>query len=206
VGSSVAQTEDVPVLNDTNSAALALDALPVKGRAPKTGYSREQFGPSWKDVDGNGCDTRNDVLIRDLVERQMSGNCKVMSGVLYPDPYTGKKIVFTYGKSLIDIDHVVALGDVWVKGGQQLTSTQRTAIANDPLNLLAVDYSANRQKSDSDAASWLPSNKSYRCAYVARQIAVKTKYHLWITVAEKDAMGVVLSTCPTQGLPTDRTA
>ncbi len=200
--SSPQSNGDIAVVGEANgTAATALNSLPVKGRAAKTGYSRSQFGPSWKDVDKNGCDTRNDILIRDLVERQMSGDCKVMSGVLYPDPYTNKKIVFTYGKSLIDIDHVVALGDVWVKGGQQLSATQRTAIANDPMNLLAVDYSANRQKGDGDAATWLPSNKEYRCTYVSMQIAVKAKYHLWVTQAEKDAMASVLSSCPNQKLP-----
>ena len=197
-------TATVPVAKGTAASALA--ALPVKGRAPKTGYSRDQFGQSWADVDHNGCDTRNDILIRDLQERQMDGRCKVLSGVLYPDPYTGQKIIFTKGQSKVDIDHAVALGDVWVKGGQQLTSDQRLHIANDPLNLLAVDYSANRQKGDADAATWLPSNKSFRCQYVARQIAVKQKYLLWVTQAEKDAMNKVLSTCPNEPLPTDKTA
>lgn len=186
----------------TGTAADALAGLPVKGRAPKTGYTRDAFGPAWSDVDRNGCDTRNDILTRDLVERQMSTDrCTVLSGVLYPDPYTGTKIVFVRGKSLVDIDHAVALGNGWVTGAATWTPAKRLAFANDPLNLLAVQASANRQKSDADAATWLPANKAYRCAYVARQIAVKAKYGLWVTAPEKTAMQGVLTTCPGQGLP-----
>lgn len=186
----------------TGSAADALAQLPVKGRAPKTGYSREQFGAAWSDVDGNGCDTRNDILRRDLTEQsRASDGCTVLSGVLYPDPYTGTKIVFVRGKSLVDIDHVVALGNAWVTGAARWTPAQRLAVANDPLNLLAVQASANRQKGDGDAATWLPSSKAYRCAYVARQVAVKAKYGLWLTAPEKTAMQTVLATCPGQGLP-----
>jgi hypothetical protein len=187
------------------TAQAELDRLEVKGRAPMTGYDRNAFGPSWKDVDSNGCDTRNDILARDLVERQMNGSCVVLSGVLYPDPYTAGNITFVRGKSLVDIDHVVALGNAWVTGAFQWDTGKRESFANDPLNLLAVSASANRQKSDGDAATWLPSNKSYRCLYVARQIAVKSKYGLWVTSAEKNTMTGVLASCPNQGLPTDGT-
>ena len=101
----------------------------------------------------------------------------------------------------IQIDHVVALGDAWQKGAQQLSSAERYALANDPLELLAVDGKTNQDKGDGDAASWLPPNKSYRCAYVARQIAVKVKYKLWVTPAEYQAMATVLNDCPTQTTP-----
>jgi len=87
------------------------------------------------------------------------------------------------------------------KGAQQLSSKEREQLANDPLELLAVDGLANQQKSDGDAATWLPSNKPFRCQYVARQIAVKQKYKLWVTSAEKDAMNRILAACPDQGLP-----
>jgi hypothetical protein len=185
------------------SATAALDELTVKGRAPKTGYSRNSFGSAWKDVDKNGCDTRNDILQRDLDEKIMQNKCVVTSGVLYPDPYTGTNIIFTRGKSQIDIDHVVALSDAWQKGAFAWDQPKREAFANDPLNLLAVQARANRQKGDADAATWLPSNKSYRCDYVARQIAVKQKYDVWVTQAEKDAMQRVLNSCPDQTLPQD---
>lgn len=187
--------------NASGSVVDALGSLPVKGRAPKTGYDRDLFGYAWKDIDKNGCDTRNDMLIRDLVERQMDGDCTVMSGVLYPDPYTGEEIVFVRGKSLVDIDHVVSLGNAWVTGAAKWSKGERELFANDPLNLLAVEASANRQKSDGDAATWLPSNKSFRCDFVALQVAAKVKYGLWVTKAERKAMLGVLSSCPGQELP-----
>ena len=186
-------------------AALSqLTRLPVKGRAPKTGYDRKEFGPPWTDdvdVAGghNGCDTRNDVLRRDLTaERLKPGtrDCLVLSGRL-GDPYTGRVIAFQRGpsSSKVQIDHVVALGDAWVKGGQQLTREQRISLANDPLNLLAVDGPTNSAKRDADAASWLPPNRAFRCTYVGRQVAVKTRYHLWVTAAEKAAVSRLLNGC-----------
>ena len=180
------------------TALAALNKLPVKGRAAKTGYSREQF-PHWKDPDKNGCDTRNDILKRDLTKvvfKADTNNCKVISGSLL-DPYSNKLISFDLSKSAstIDIDHVVALSNAWQTGAFQLTPTQRTNFANDPLNLLAVDYKLNRQKGDGDAATWLPPYKSYRCSYVARQVSVKSKYKLWVTAPEKSAISNLLTSC-----------
>jgi hypothetical protein len=154
-----------------------LATLPVKGRAPKTGYDRALFGQAWADVDRNGCDTRNDTLKRDLtgITYTNSVPCKVQTGTL-ADPYTGTSINFLRGKatsSAVQIDHVVALSDAWQKGAQQLTTEQRTAFANDPLNLQSTDGPTNIKKGDGDAATWLPPNKGFRCEYVARQISVK---------------------------------
>ena len=188
------------------SALEMLATLPVKGRAPKTGYSRQQFGDAWLDVDRNGCDTRNDILRRDLVNKTYksgTGECVVASGDL-PDPYTGRVITFHRGQktsSAVQIDHVIALSNAWQTGAQKIPLQQRVALANDPLNLLAVDGPANQQKSDADAATWLPANTSFRCAYVARQVGVKKKYQLWVTPAEKDAMIQVLHGCPNQSVP-----
>ncbi len=170
---------------DASRTALALlDAIPVKGRAPKTGYDRdERFGSGWKDPDRNGCDARNDVLQRDLAGVVLSGPCKVLSGVLV-DPYTGKRIEFVRGQGTseaVQIDHVVALSDAWQKGAQALTRDERIALANDPLNLFAVDGPTNNRKGDGDAASWLPPNGSFRCEYVAHQVSVKVEYGLWMT-------------------------
>jgi Protein of unknown function (DUF1524)/Excalibur calcium-binding domain len=194
-----------------SKARQVLATLPVKGRAPKTGYSREQFGPAWSDVDHNGCDTRNDVLRRDLTALALKPGtraCVVLSGVL-ADPYTAIAINFRRGNATstaVQIDHVVALSDAWQKGAQKLSPAQRLSFANDPLNLLAVDGPANQSKSDGDAATWLPPNKSYRCNYVARQISVKSSYGLWVTQAEHDAMARVLSDCPDALAPTTRPA
>lgn len=195
-------------------ASTALDilaTLPIKGRAPKTGYARTEFGQAWADVDRNGCDTRNDILSRDLTAKTFKAgtrDCLVLTGVL-ADPYTATSISFTRGSttsSAVQIDHVVALSDAWQKGAQQLTVEQRTALANDPLNLLAVDGPTNQQKSDGDAATWLPPNKAYRCDYVARQISVKATYSLWVTAAEHDAMARILGTCSDMLVPTDQIA
>ena len=189
------------VQQPTGVAADALAALPVKGRAPKTDYSRSQFGDGW--LRANGCDTRNVILHRDLSESVVAADCKVMSGLLN-DPYTGSQIRFLRGATTSDkvqIDHVVALSDAWQKGAQQLTKERRIELANDPLELLAVDGPANQAKSDGDAATWLPEYKPFRCQYVARQIAVKQKYKLWVTQAERDVMADVLRLCPGQLLP-----
>jgi hypothetical protein len=185
--------------NDT--ALAALDTLPVKGRAPKTGYDRAQFGGDWASI--NGCDTRQRILRRDLRREsyQAGSTCEIVMGRL-ADPYTATLIAYVRGgASEVDIDHVVALSDAWQKGAQQWPYARRVKFANDPLNLLAVDASANREKGDGDAATWLPANKSFRCAYVARQIAVKQRYRACVTQAEHDAMQRVLTPCPDTPLP-----
>ena len=154
----------------------------------------------------NGCDTRNDILRRDLsdiVIKPGTHGCTVASGLLH-DPYTNTVIAFTRGESTsaaVQIDHVVALGDAWQTGAQQLSLAVRTNMANDPLELLAVSGPTNEQKGDADAASWQPPNNAFRCSYVAIQVAVKIRYHLWVTPAEHQAVANVLATCPTQPLP-----
>lgn len=192
-------------------AAELLETLPVKGRAAKTGYTRSQFGPAWTDdvtaADGhNGCDTRNDVLLRDLSGPTLAADgCTVLSGTLH-DAYTGRTIAFERGQATsgaVQIDHVVALMDAWQKGAQQLSPVQRRDLANDPANLQAVDGPTNAAKGAGDAATWLPPNKAYRCTYVSRQVQVKAKYHLWVTQAEKDAITRVLATCPDAAAPSD---
>ena len=183
----------------SDDALTVLNSLAVKGRAAKTGYTRAQF-THWSDLDRNGCDARNDTLKRDLTEviyKAGTRDCKVISGLLL-DPYSGKVITFSSTKSNIDIDHVVALSNAWQTGAAYFDKTKRQQIANDPLNLLAVDFSLNRQKGDGDAATWLPPLKSYRCDYVARQIAVKAKYGLWVTQPEKVAIIKLLEKCEGQ--------
>lgn len=181
------------------SALATVSRLTVKGRAPKTGYTRQQFGDGWESVDG--CDTRDRILIRDLSAktfRVATNHCVVLSGRL-ADPYTSTTIDYVRGGPAgVDIDHVVALSDAWQKGAQRWPARERVAFANDPLNLLAVDASANRQKGDGDTATWLPANKAFRCSYVARQVSVKLKYAVSVTKAERDAMLRVLGTCPSK--------
>lgn len=202
VSSVVAETSAVSAATGTKATAL-LAKLPVKGRAPKTGYDRDLFSDGWGKI--GECDARNYILRRDLksITWRSSPRCTVSTGILN-DPYTAKKIYFVRGvstSSKVQIDHVVAVSDAWQKGAQMLSLSQRYSFYNDPLNLLAVDGLTNQRKSDSDAASWLPPNRKYWCSYVSRQIAVKHKYKLWVTSAERDSMSRVLKTCPNQLVP-----
>ncbi len=187
------------------SALELVGTLTVAGRGAKTGYTREQYGPAWADTDRNGCDTRNDILRRDLTDRTYRAgthDCVVLSGQL-AEPYTGQPVTFSKDRaSAVQIDHVVALSDAWQKGAASWPYPRRLGFANDPLNLLAADGPANEAKGDADTASWLPPNKAFRCAYVARQVAVKSTYALTVTDAEREAMLRVLRTCPTLPPPT----
>lgn len=198
----------VPVQNDTVDATsgvgdqkLAIDVLElleVKGRAPKTGYSREEFYNGWPTVDG--CSLRQKIIKREFGDSAVLDGCNVVAGE-FEEPYTGKFLKFSTKEEIskgIQIDHVVALSDAWQKGAQYLSKETRYEIATDPLNLLAVDGKANQGKSDGDAATWLPSNKKFRCQYVARQVSVKYKYKLWVAEAEKTAISNILKTCPNQ--------
>ncbi|MBM3209874.1 HNH endonuclease [Candidatus Saccharibacteria bacterium] len=203
----IAQNNSAPKVQETTDtsrlARSALNELPAKGRAAKTGYNRENFSDGWGEL--AGCGMRDVILNRDLRDVQINIECQVVSGVLN-DPYTGKQIVFKRGpesSQMVQIDHVVALSNAWQTGAQQLPQVRRYAFSNDPLNLLAVDGETNNQKGSSDAASWLPPHKPFRCQYVARQIAVKQRYNLWVTPAEKQAMEKVLSQpeCSNQTLP-----
>ena len=185
------------------TAVSALGKLKVRGLSSHDGYLRSAFSDGWGDL--GSCDLRNYILQRDLtgITWRAGESCIVASGTL-KDPYTGKVINFVRGVKTslaVQIDHVVALSNAWSTGASTMSSSVRYKIYNDPLNLLAVDGPTNSQKSDSDAASWLPPNRSYRCAYVSRQIAVKAKYRLWVTTAEKTAMMGVLKTCPTYKIP-----
>ena len=203
-GASPSPSATTETATEASSPALnALATIPIKGRAPKTGYDRDLFASDWDY--SFGCDMRNKILRRDFVQFQFrsDSSCIIATGVLQ-DPYTGQTINFVRGvgtSNEVQIDHVVAVSDAWQKGAQQLSSAQRYAFYNDPLNLLAVSGSANAQKSDSDAASWLPANRAYRCSFVARQVAVKISYNLWVTQAEYDAIYRVLQECPEQALP-----
>lgn len=200
--SSISETTVAIAATGTKATTL-LAKIPVKGRAPQTGYDRDLFSDGWGDI--GDCDTRNYILRRDLksITWRSSPRCTVATGILN-DPYTAKKIYFVRGvgtSNAVQIDHVVAVSDAWQKGAQKLSSRLRYAFYNDPLNLMAVDGLTNQRKSDSDAASWLPPNKKYWCSYVSRQIGVKYKYKLWVTSAERSAMSRVLKTCPKQLVP-----
>jgi hypothetical protein len=195
------QVSNQPPPMSSADAQKMLGALPIKASAPMTGYSRDQFGQAWTDDNDapgghNKCDTRDDILRRDLTDIQPVTGCQVQSGTLH-DVYTGKTIAFVRGpkSTVVQIDHMVPLGDAWQSGAQQLSPDKRRDLANDPRNLQAVDGPTNEAKGDGDAASWLPPQAGYRCTYVERQIQVKSIYGLWVTQAEHDAMVAVLHGC-----------
>lgn len=208
----------VRVANPSGRALDAVGRLPVKGKGACAKYERvPQFGEAWTDDNTmpgghNGCDTRNDVLGSHLtgIRWKNAVKCKVSGGVL-ADQYSGRTIEFVAGRqtsSAVQIDHVVALKNAWVSGAWRLPystdvegALSRVNIANDPLNLMPSDGDLNQEKSDNDASGWLPPNKGFRCAYVARQVAVKTKYGLSVTKAEKAKMVDVLNGCPSEPLP-----
>jgi hypothetical protein len=202
---SIATSTPTSTTSSTPSAASSsspwsaeLATLPVKPKLPLTNYQRTaDFGPAWTDVSHDGCDPRNDALKRDLTSISLSGSCEVLTGVLQ-DPYTGKTIHFVRGattSTAVQIDHLVPLANAWVEGAQSLTFTEREQMANDPIELLAVDGPTNESKGDKDASAWLPAVAGFDCPYVEKQIAVKVKYSLWVTQAEHDAMVRVLGTC-----------
>jgi hypothetical protein len=188
------------------NAATVLRALKVDDSSAQVGgYDRAQFGYGQTDDDGDGCEVRQDVLQRDLtvVTFTPGSSCQVATGTL-ADPYTGKMIAFKRGKTssmAVQIDHVVALSDAWKSGANAWSTAERYQFGNDMENLLAVDGPTNTDKSDASAAYWLPPNAGFDCEYVARQIAVKARYGLTVTTAERGAMLAALHGCPGQDLP-----
>lgn len=197
---SIQSPEIAESANDDDSplAVEILEKLEVKGRAPKAGYARTEFYNGWPDVDG--CSLRQRIIKREIGDSAVLEGCNVVAGH-FIEPYTGEERNYTtrdeFSKN-IQIDHIVALSDAWQKGAQYLPKETRYNIATDPMNLIAADGPANMQKSDGDAATWLPPNKKFRCEYISRQISVKYKYGLWVAEAEKAAMANVLTVCPEQ--------
>lgn len=177
-------------------AREVIKGLATKGRGPRTGYDRDEFGYAWLDTaDGvplarNGCDTRNDLLKlhgRD-VQFRTGSDCVVVSMDLY-DPYTGKDIAWKKAKATeVQIDHVVPLSYSWQMGAARWDDAKRRRLANDPLNLLPVEGRANSAKGDSAPASWLPPYRAIRCSYVVRFAQVAKKYELSVTAADKQVM------------------
>jgi hypothetical protein len=189
--------------SDYNNARAELAGLPVKGWDRLTDFSRYRFGEPWSDdvnveFGHNGCNTRDDILRRDLTDLAVRpGTCYAQSGVLV-DPYTGESITFFRGpetSEAVQIDHLVSLSDAWYKGAREWDEQRRRDFANDPRNLLAVSGKANFDKAFRDANAWLPPDQSFRCEFVSRQVAVKAAYRLWVSANEKRAMAAVLDRC-----------
>jgi hypothetical protein len=187
-------------------AVLAeLGRLVVRPRPQGTrGYVRDAFGSDWIDTDHNGCNQRDDVLLRDSVPGSaqvgQQGACDhdVLAGTWH-DPYTGRTLTFTDLKDLqqaeaIQIDHVVPLAEAWVSGAAGWTTDRRELFANDLRELLAVDGPTNMSKGDGDPAAWRP-RQGYQCTYARRWVAVKTQWHLAVDASEVTALRDMLGRC-----------
>ncbi|QHC65719.1 DUF1524 domain-containing protein [Rathayibacter sp. VKM Ac-2759] len=201
---SPAASPTVPAAADPASAALAaLAALPSDDGRADIPYDRDLFGESWKDVDRNGCDTRNDILGRDLLDpvfKPGTRDCKVLSGTLI-DPYDGTAVSFVSGSDtsrLVQIDHVVALGWAWQHGAWAWTDEQRLAFANDPANLVAASEATNQSKSDAGPGEWLPPAAELRCGYVEQFVGVVSGYGLGIGAEDRAAAETALTQCAGQ--------
>ncbi|GHD14990.1 lipoprotein [Streptomyces violarus] len=186
---------------DRARARAVIEKVGTKGRGPRTGYERDEFGYAWKDsaprdvpFSHNGCDSRNDLLKRDGEDlRFRSGSDCVVMALTLNDPYTGKVIEWTKSRATkVQIDHVMPLSYDWQMGASRWTKDKRESIANDPLNLVPVDGPTNSAKGDSGPASWLPPNKTIRCSYSVRFAQVSLKYDLPVTAADK---GMMLRQC-----------
>lgn len=185
----------------TPSVARArLTRLATTAPAYEIAYDRTRdFGTAWIDVDHNGCDTRNDILRRDLAAKTFrpdSGGCIVVSGSLI-DPYTGAELSFSKSDAAaVQIDHLVPLHAAWILGAWRWSPRRRIEFANDPRNLVAVDGPSNQQKSDRLADRWRPENRRIRCTYAINTVAVHATYRLAVTRSERHALQRMLRSCP----------
>ncbi|NCX31672.1 MAG: HNH endonuclease, partial [Actinobacteria bacterium] len=178
--------------SDTYQAIELLNTIRIERERP-AGYRRTLF-KHWLDVDGDGCDAREQVLKRDATGLPQVDpfKCFVVEAD-WVSPYDGKK---TSDRTEVDIDHVVALKEAWDSGAWGWTESQRTAYANDtsdPRSLLAVSSSSNRSKSDKDPSNWLPPLRSYWCIYVSNWISVKARWNLSMDESEWGRVNNLLS-------------
>lgn len=195
---------------DGAAVAAAADGLRTVNSS-QVGYDRDLFS-DWSDLDGNGCDARNDILQRDLtnVVLRDGQDCIVERGAL-TDPYTSEVIPFTRGvgtSGAVHIDHIVPLAAAWTGGANEWSAEQREAFANDPRNLQAVDGRANSAKGMRLPSEWMPTNTAFHCTYLAQITNVLTTYDLAVTPLDQDAIinggsidGVAFAGANACGLP-----
>lgn len=190
-----------PVAGD---AMEALDGLRVVAHDIQP-YDREaDFGGRWTDTDGNGCTTRQDVMLRDSTEWvDEDGDCQPEQ-VVIQDRYTGAAYV-TLDVSQAHTEHVVSVHEAWLTGAQDWDQETREAFYQDPLNLITVEGTVNMAKGDANAAQWLPPYQGGHCEFAAHQVTVKAKYDLGVTGAEYAALSGILADCPGQELLTGTT-
>src|SRR5271156_2186294 len=201
----VAARADVPTVQPGTDVLAGIGVLPARAR--RYDYRRSAFGDAWDDNNDapgghNGCDTRDDILNRDLVDKTYvwTKHCPdaVETGTLH-DPYTSATINFHRGAKVgeaVQIDHLVPLALAWDMGAYDWPIAQRVRFANDPANLLAVSGKANEDKADSQPALWTPPNKAFWCQYAMQYVAVSRGYALPVDQASADALRQATATCP----------
>lgn len=185
------------------SVAEIAASLPVVDEtATIPDYRRDSFGGRWVDLDGNGCDQRQDVLTRDLVEISRD-RCTVLTGTLH-DPYTGETIAFQHdrvaapgseGSQGVQIDHVVSLSAAHAGGAWHWTPEERETFANTLSNLLAVDGETNQSKSDRGPSEWMPPDAGFACDYAQRYTEIIAAWHLAVLSVDRDALTTTLAGC-----------
>lgn len=206
--------EPAAVADDPRPPAVApgTDVLAGVGLIPQRvrdyNYHRDAFGEAWTDENSapgghNGCDTRNDILNRDLQDKTYVSikRCPqaVKTGVLH-DPYTDQTIAFSRGNQVgaaVQIDHIVPLALAWDLGAKNWSLDQRVRLANDPANLLAVSGRANQDKGDKQPADWMPPNHAFWCQYAMQYIAVLRGYDLPVDEPSVPVLRQAAGTCPT---------
>jgi Protein of unknown function (DUF1524) len=196
---------DVPTVAPGTDVLDGIVIVPQRVRAYD--YRRAAFGDAWDDENSapgghNGCDTRDDILDRDLVDKTYVSTKRcpqaVATGVLH-DPYTSATIPFTRGAQVgadVQIDHLVPLAYAWDMGARNWPDAMRIRFANDPGNLLAVAGQVNQDKGDQQPGNWMPPNHAFWCQYAIQFIAVLRGYSLPVDQASADELRDAADSCP----------
>jgi hypothetical protein len=196
---------DIPTVAPGTDIVAGVTVIPSRIRG--NDYRRDAFGDSWDDDNDapggrNGCDTRNDILDRDLIDKAYVAISRcptaVATGILR-DPYTSATIAFVRGNqtgAVVQIDHLVPLAYAWDMGARNWTDDMRLRFANDPANLLAVDGPSNQDKGDSEPAQWMPPNEAFHCQYAMQFVAVLRGYGLAVDAPSVPALQQAAQTCP----------
>jgi hypothetical protein len=197
---------DIPTVAPGVDVLAGVAEVPLRIRG--FDYRRAAFGDAWTDDNPapgghNGCDTRNDILDRDLVDKTYVSITRcpnaVATGTLH-DPYTNATVAFVRGNQVgasVQIDHIVPLALAWDLGARNWPDDLRVRFANDPANLLAVAGQANQDKGDSEPVLWMPPNVAFRCQYAVQFVAVLRGYGLPVDAPSAGALREAASTCPT---------
>jgi len=196
---------DIPTVAPGVDVLAGIPEVPFRVRSYD--YRRDAFGDTWTDDNSapgghNGCDTRNDILDRDLVDKTYVSikRCPnaVATGTLH-DPYTNATVAFARGAQVgaaVQIDHIVPLALAWDLGARTWSDDMRLRFANDPANLIAVDGPANQDKGDSEPAAWMPPNHAFWCQYAVQFANVLRGYGLPVDAPSAMALRDAAATCP----------